>query len=476
MSRFSRNLSITAVPAVALIGLAVMKTPSAPVDYVLAPVYTPAPSVVSSAESGELVATASLDRGAVLREDGTLRVEVTVRSTHEPGAGLRTPTDLVVVLDRSGSMQGDKIADARHAAIELLGHLDEQDRFSLVTYAGDAKVKIPLAPATVGNKALWERQISWVLAGGGTEMQAGLAAGQESLVSTAGRAQRMILISDGLPNSRGGLIEQAAGLGRSEVPLSTVGIGLDYDEQLMSSMADAGTGNFYWVQGSDDMAATFAEEFETARETVASGLAVRFAPGGLVSLTEAAGYTLAAEGGGGASFAVGSVFAEQERTFWLTLDVGEQAPLGALDPGSLELSWRDLSGELSTVTVDLPELVVTDDALVYQAAFDAERWGRGVVDEEYNRMRAEVSARVQAGDRDAAIAMIDGYYDDNTMLNASLGNDQVSANLVEVQQLRVEVADNFVGANQRQRQNFWAKSTNESAYGSRKVGQYRGSR
>ena len=60
--------------------------------------------------------------------------------------------------------------------------------------------------------------------------------------------------------------------------LTTVGVGADFNEYLMTALADAGTGNYYYLKAGDDLASVFAREFDAARATVASGLAVRIEP------------------------------------------------------------------------------------------------------------------------------------------------------------------------------------------------------
>lgn len=491
MSSVASQVSITAIPAAGLICLAWLFSPAeddasprqlalpAPVAAGLAPVANrtfnaPASLPGQVTATGEtLEAVANLDRSTVLQGDGTLRVELTVSAIQEQAPDITVPTDLIVVLDRSGSMIGQKLTDAQTAATELMSQLGPADRFALVSYESSARLEIALSPATEEVKPSWRERISSIDALGGTNMLQGLEIGQLALDRTPGRAQRMILISDGLPDSRAGLIDLATLLGQQEVPLTTVGIGLNYDEQLMASMADAGTGNFYWVQGSDDMAATFAAEFDAAREMVAGGLTIGHQPGSHPSiLSEAAGYTLTPAAAGGSTFLAGSIFAQQERTFWLTMGV-DTAAVGTQELGTLQLRWKDLTGESQMLSVVMPEVEVTADPATYLSSFDNERWGRGIVDESYNRMRVAVSERVQAGDQDGALALIDGYSTSTMLLNEHLGNGDVSRNLVAVATLRQEVEDNFVGADQSRRQNLWSKSVNASAYQVRRGGQYR---
>ena len=258
--------------------------------------------------------------------------------------------------------------------------------------------------------------------------------------------------------------------GRSETPLTTVGIGDDYDEQLMSSLADAGTGNFYWVRQGQDLAAVFASEFSTAQETAATGLTLQHSADTGVELISAAGYTVT-DGG----FTVGSLFAGQERRLWLTFKVPADTTAADLDIGALAAMWRtpDLEQWASPLNtaVDLPGVQVVEDRAAYVASIDADAWGRSVVTEEYNRMRNEVSQRVQAGDQAGALALIDTYTTDNATLNKDVNCDAVWGNLDETAELRTEVEDNFRGEDQASRQNIFSKALNMTSYSERRVGQ-----
>src|SRR6476661_8401077 len=100
--------------------------------------------------------------------------------------------------------------------------------------------------------------------------------------------------------------------------LSAIGVGADFNEQLMTALADAGTGNYYYVQNAHDLGSIFAREFDAARTTVATGLAVRIDPADGVQVLDAAGYPLEHDGGS-VVIRPGSLFAGQERRIWVTV-------------------------------------------------------------------------------------------------------------------------------------------------------------
>jgi Mg-chelatase subunit ChlD len=416
----------------------------------------------------------SLDRGAVMAGgSGLVRMELRIASEHEPSAGARRATDLVVVLDESGSMSGDKIADARAAAHELLAQLGNEDRFALVSFDTDVQLRIPLDYASHDNRSRMQRAIDRIDAGGSTDMQAGLGAGAEQHSSTLGRASRTILISDGMPDSPEGLEAQARSFARSEIPLTTVGIGSDYDEQLMVSLADAGTGNFYWVTQGQDLAAVFGHELSTAQETVATGLQVGLELGEGVELVDASGYPTRVVGGR-AMFDVGTLYAAQERSFWVTLRVPADAE-GEQAVAMPNLSWTSPdSTTQASLTLEPCSVDVVREQQRFLAAIDGSSWGRSVIEEEYNVLRSQVSHAVQAGDLTTAQAHIDDYTARNRALNEHLDNQEVWDNFDDVAVLEQQVQQQFEGEGQQARQNLLSKTLNSLSYTSRRQGQAKG--
>ena len=110
--------------------------------------------------------------------------------------------DMVIVLDRSGSMKGRKIEDARRAVLELLSSLSAGDRFALITYSDGVHIASGLSNVTAANRVRITSAVNKIRAGGGTNLGAGLRAGMDTLAfrSRLTNSAKVILISDGLAN------------------------------------------------------------------------------------------------------------------------------------------------------------------------------------------------------------------------------------------------------------------------------------
>ena len=135
---------------------------------------------------------------------GTVGLNLTLQAAELPatdGDEVRN-VDMVIVLDRSGSMKGRKIEDARRAVLELLSSLSAEDRFALITYSDGVHIAAGLSNVTDANRARMASAVHSVRAGGGTNLGAGLQAGIDTLISHSRQpnAAKVILISDGLAN------------------------------------------------------------------------------------------------------------------------------------------------------------------------------------------------------------------------------------------------------------------------------------
>ncbi len=176
----------------------------------------------------------------------------------------RPPVNLTLVLDRSGSMSGNKIAKAREAAIAALRSLGPQDLFSMVIYDHNVQTLVP--PQSAANSEWIESRIRSIGAGGNTALYGAVSQGaaevRKNLYSQY--VHRIVLLSDGLanvgPSSPADLARLGAALIKEGISVTTIGIGTDFNEDLMTQLADRSDGNHYFVESSRDLPRIFAAE------------------------------------------------------------------------------------------------------------------------------------------------------------------------------------------------------------------------
>lgn len=458
--------------ATAMVGAAARGRSRTPV--VLEP--TTGKATFSAPPTGPVSFTGTLDRTAVLLgHDGTVRMELMMAAKlAETAPSIRRPTDVVIILDRSGSMSGEKIEHARAAVRELLGQLGADDRFALVTYSDNAAVAVPQSSVDDLTRSAWIGTIAEIQAAGGTNMSSGLDLGIDLLERgrMPGRVPHVVLISDGLANegdvSPEGLTRRAHRAAQGEYMLSTVGVGADFNEYLMTALADAGTGNYYYLRSSEDLATVFAREFDAARTTVASGLAVQIAPPSGVRVVDAAGYPLEAAGGA-VVFRPGSLFAGQQRRVWVTLAVPQSA-VGEYDLGQFSLSYGDGLRRSIVSFTETPRVACVQGEDQFYSSVDVGTWTRSVIVDGYNKMQEEVARDVRAGRRDQALGRVHAFLDETAALNTHLRSDGVAAQLDSAQKIEADVSAAFQGAHQAERQNELSKSTSAAAVEARRAG------
>jgi Ca-activated chloride channel homolog len=194
----------------------------------------------------------------------------------------RRPLNLGLVLDRSGSMEGDKITFCKHASKFLVSQLASDDILSIVTF--DDRIDVVLPAQKVANKDLLKTQIERIFARGSTNLSGGwLAASGEVLKNLdPERINRIILLTDGQANQgvtdTGSLLRIGADLAQKNISTTTMGFGKDFVEDLLKGIADAGQGNFYFIDSPEKAPRTFSEELSELLAIFAQNLTLTINP------------------------------------------------------------------------------------------------------------------------------------------------------------------------------------------------------
>ncbi len=263
----------------------------------------------------------------LIRPTGSFRhvvyhIQVAPRS---PGAAVdRLPLRLALVLDRSGSMQGEKLETAKRSALAVLHRLDERDRVAVVVFDNVVDVVHPAAAATAALKAQVRSALAEIHARATTALHEGWLTGCQAIAgeSTAGdgRLARCFLLTDGLANV--GLTDpeqiagEAAGIyGQAGIGTSTFGFGRDYSQELLGPMAVAGGGQFHHLRTVDDITSTFVGELGDLFDVTAARarLELETSPGVTVDMISAYRASALAEEGQRWSVPLGDLLAGDDR-------------------------------------------------------------------------------------------------------------------------------------------------------------------
>jgi Ca-activated chloride channel homolog len=335
-------------------------------------------------------------------------IELTAPPAPDSAAAPRPSRTLEVVLDRSGSMLGERLNGAITAIVGLIDRLDPLDNFGLVAFDNEVRVVVPAGP--LRDKAAARHAVRAVDAGGSTNLSAGYLRGLQEARRVAGPAgATVLLVSDGHanegvtdPEALHGVAAQAR---RNGVISSSLGYGLGFDERIMSAIARGGSGNELFAEEPDTAIALVSGEVEgLLTQTVqAASLLVRLSTH--VRAVHVINDLPVTATGDGVLAELGSFYADETRKLLLRLEVPAIASLGLTEVATLEFTYVQLPAlKQHTVTVPLHVNVVPGDAAAGRVPDPTVRTELVYLQAQQAKRRA--SGHLSAGRTDEALADI----------------------------------------------------------------------
>jgi Ca-activated chloride channel family protein len=225
---------------------------------------------------------------------GEIWLQIGLQARQAEGA-IRTPLNLALVLDVSGSMDSpDKMPYLQQSLMVFLASLHPEDRVAVVTYSDQADL---LWPSQIVGSGDWIRStVESLRPGGSTNLHAGLMLGLQEVERNFDirRNNRVILLTDGIANvgetDPEQIARQALAYNQHGIYLSTVGLGLDFNDDLLSTLARQGQGAYHFVDSAMEMDKVFRQEVEGLVERVAEEVRVAIQPEPGVRLMSVTGY------------------------------------------------------------------------------------------------------------------------------------------------------------------------------------------
>jgi Ca-activated chloride channel homolog len=200
----------------------------------------------------------------------------------------RLPLNLCLVLDRSTSMQGMRLQQVKEGTRQIIDRLNDDDALSLVVF-GD-RAEVILSSQKHVDKAMAKSIASTIQPSGGTEMLQGLMAGLQELETyrTTESVNHLILLTDGQTyGDEAGCLEKAEWAGRSQISLTTMGIGSDWNENLLDQMASVSGGGSVYIDSPRKVVDIFKSTIRDLSAVVARELSMGMTLANGVVLKEA---------------------------------------------------------------------------------------------------------------------------------------------------------------------------------------------
>jgi len=314
---------------------------------------------------------------AVMKKGETTRayLRVSLKGLRPDRGGERAPGNIALVVDKSGSMQGEKIADARQAVRLALELMRAGDHVSVVAFNHDVHTFLPATPAS--DLPDIDTLIDRISADGRTALYAGVESGLDNVGDFLDpySVNRVILISDGLanvgPTSPEAIARLARDAAQDGISITTIGLGLGYNEDLMTRLALTSDGNHAFAEHPDDLIDIFNNEFGEVFSVVAQGASVdiNFAEG--ITPLRALGRPAKIKGQR-VSFDLRQIYGGQEKYLLVEVEIDGQAAEKTLKAAEITARYTDMKTKHETRVTGQVEVGFSDDAARIKASRDTD--------------------------------------------------------------------------------------------------------
>ena len=285
----------------------------------------------------------------------------------------RAAVNVAIVLDRSGSMQGDKIKKAKEAAISAVDRLASQDIVSVITYDSNVQGLVPATKAT--DKAAIKEKIASITIGGNTALFAGVSKGAAEVRKFLDeeKVNRIILLSDGLanvgPSSPGELGALGVSLMKDQIAVSTLGLGLGYNEDLMMKLALKSGGNHVFIENASELAYIFNKEFDDVMSVVAQNVRIKIQVPEGIRPVRVLGND-ADINGQNVETKLAQIYSEQDRFILLELELPAGEVGQKMDISNVTVSYRNMKLQADDVLTGKTAIEFCKTEKEYQASMN----------------------------------------------------------------------------------------------------------
>ena len=343
--------------------------------------------------------------------------------------GERLPLNICFVLDRSGSMAGQKLEYTKKAVSFAINHLEADDTVAVVTF--DSEVDLLIPATRVENKDQLIARVKHLQPGGTTNLSGGLIEGADQVRKNRSEEQvnRVILLTDGLANQGitdpVRLVEMVKDIRSSGISLSTLGAGEDFDEDLLVALAEAGDGNFYFIASPDAIPSIFEKELKGLLSVTGQNPILNIKPAAGVKLNRVFGYE-PQQTDQGVLFKLPDIYNGETKTVIAELYVATAS--AAMQPiADLNFRYFDVTAEFGKVSYDLSLMLeVTSDQAKIEGGFDL-KVSKEVELFKAGQAREDALKRADHRDYKRARKILLDQADKLKEMHASTGDDELIA-------------------------------------------------